>query len=214
MIHSIKILENNYSYIIENNSNAVIIDPGESKQIIDFIKSKNLIPVSIMLTHRHDDHSNGVSALLDAYPEITVIDNKSTSPFKFNERDFIEIIRTPGHTKDSCCFYMPTAGVIFSGDTLFTGLCGKIIDGTLNEMFLSLQTISKLPPETKIFPGHEYLTNALNFYKTLDIESKYYNFLASKKTPSLHSTIGDEVKHNPFMTSNFKRFKEIRILKG
>lgn len=214
MIHSVKTLETNYSYIIEDSSRALIVDPGESDKIIDIIRTEGLIPSTILLTHRHNDHTGGVDELRTLFPGISIIDKNWDSLLTFNDQNMIDIIKTPGHTEDSCCFYLPKLGVLFTGDTLFTGLCGRIIDGSMDEMYRSLQILGELPHYTQVFPGHEYLSNAIDFLHSIGRTSNFYNNLMYKENPSTCTTIGDELINNPFMVSDLEKFIELRTLKG
>lgn len=214
MIHSVRTLETNYSYIIEDSSRALIVDPGEANKIIDIIRKEGLIPSTILITHNHKDHTEGVEELKTLFPGISIIDKNWDSLLTFNDQNIIDIIKTPGHTSDSCCFYLPKRRALFTGDTLFTGLCGRVIDGTMDEMYRSLQKIGKLPSDTKIYPGHEYLSNALDFLHSIGRSSNFYTNLINKQKPSTYSTIGDELRNNPFMIADLEKFIELRTLKG
>ena len=146
-------LNDNYSYIIHNsiNSVAIIIDPAESASHIDFLKKNNLILENIIITHHHSDHTNGVEELKKEYQDAKVYspsellniettkiiegDTVNTSLNKFS------IIETPGHTLDHVVLYDSENKVLFSGDTLFRLGCGRIFEGTFNQMYNSLQKI-------------------------------------------------------------------------
>lgn len=212
MIEVIRVLDTNYSYIITKNCGSLIVDPGESTPILELIKTTNITPKGILLTHNHSDHTYGVKDLIKVYPNMEIIDYKSKSTLlkEFN----IEIILTPGHTTGSCCFYIPKENAVFTGDTLFTGLCGRIMDGDYKMLFNSLQLLKKLPEDTKVYPGHEYLKNSIDFMDTINIDSTFYRLQEKKIHPSLNTTIGLEIMHNIFMTKDFEKFKKLRTLKG
>lgn len=214
MIHVVKILETNYSYIIEDGFKAMIVDPGDADPLLNRLEILRLIPECILLTHNHSDHSNGIDEIKRKFPKVKVINNSRDSLLAFNSDNTVTIIHTPGHTQDSCCFYMPKRGVIFTGDTLFTGLCGKTDKKYYFEMFNSLQKLQELPLYTKVLPGHEYLSNSIEFLKTLNRESGFYNSLLKFDYPSLNTTIADEINNNPFMSSDINYFTKIRDLKG
>ncbi len=213
-LHILRLLNNNYCYILINGNNSVAVDPGESEPVLEFLRKKNLILDSIMLTHAHKDHCGGVKKLQKVYPAATLIDNRSDNISIFNNTLQINIINTPGHTADSCCFHLPDIGVLFTGDTLFTGLCGKILQGTYKELFESIKSLRELPGSTRIFPGHEYLKNSINFISSIGKDTTFYRSLLKMQNPALNSTIATEIVNNPFMTEDFTRFRELRILKN
>lgn len=214
MIHVVKTSDTNYSYIIEDGFRAIIVDPGKSKPVLDEIAKLELTPEIILLTHHHNDHDGGVEEILEIFPHIELVDNSQDSKLTFESKNTISILHTPGHMKNSCCFYLPKRGVVFTGDTLFPGICGRVIEGSYNELFLSLQKLKELPLYTKVLPGHEYLSQAMDFMKTLNRKSSLYSELLTREYPSIHSTIGDEINNNPFMTDDFEYFKKIRMQKG
>lgn len=207
-IDVLPLFETNYCYIIHDKSRAAVIDPGESFKVREFLNKNNLTLKTILLTHRDMDHCGGVNKLISSYGNIDIVDYKSNIKTLFNSD--LEIIRTPGHSVDSCCFYLPKERIIFSGDTLFIGICGKVREEMYREMYSSLQKLKLLPKETRVLPGHEYLKNSLDFLHRVNADSSFYKNLLKNRYPSLHSTIGDEVKYNLFMTENFNNFLKIR----
>lgn len=211
MVHILQLYETNYCYIVGSSSDVMIVDPGESAPVLSFIKEHNLRIKSILLTHSHKDHSGGVRGIVDVYPNIEIFDYTSDTS---NISVEFEILKTPGHSLDSCCFYFPNLESIFSGDTLFTGLCGKLLGGTYKDLYSSLILIKGIPPETKVYPGHEYLSYSIDFLEDIGGDTSFYNNMNSMEFPSTNSTIGDEIRHNPFLTTDYKRFVELRKLKG
>ena len=165
-------LKDNYAYIIQDKKNAVIIDPAESLSIINYIKNNNLNLLAILVTHHHDDHTSGIKDILK-FKSIPVFSpNKNiigTSNVIKNEStidlDFIkfEVIETPGHTMDHIVFYNIDNNLLFSGDTLFRLGCGRVFEGTYNQMYNSLNKILNLDNETMVYCGHEYTISNLNF---------------------------------------------------
>ncbi|MGL1892315.1 MAG: hydroxyacylglutathione hydrolase [Spirochaetaceae bacterium] len=214
MLHILQILETNYCYIIERDSEIIIVDPGESDAILSFIVKNKFKPKTILLTHNHIDHCGGLENILEIYPNLDIIDFNSKTDTVFNTKEDIQVIKTPGHTKDSCCFYFPNREIIFTGDTLFSGLCGRLLGGTYQDYFSSLNLLKELPTTTKIYPGHEYLNNSIDFLLMIEGNTSFYYTLKAKRFPSTETTIGDEIAHNPFLTSDFNKFKELRKLKG
>ena len=169
-VEIIKCLQDNYSYLLINqkNQNACVVDPSEAKPIIDFIEKKKINLKFILNTHHHYDHIGGNKELKKKYgakivgfkndkdkiPEIDIfVENNQTW---MNKEFEAKIIHIPGHTLGHICFYFSKDKIAFTGDTLFSLGCGRIFEGTYEQMFESLNKLKKLPNETKIYCGHEY----------------------------------------------------------
>ena len=234
-VEIISCLRDNYSYLIidETNNLACVVDPSEARPIIDYLKNKNINLKYILNTHHHFDHVGGNEELKKKYnaivvgykhdseriPEIDILleDNEIW------ERDnFIaKIIHVPGHTKGHICFNFYKEKLLFTGDTLFSLGCGKIFEGTYEQMFNSLKKIKALPLDTKIFCGHEYTLNNSKFCikydnenlslqkKIQDIEIKLNDSL-----PTIPSTLKEEMDCNIFLRAkDVKTFSKLRDLK-
>lgn len=221
-------LYDNYSYVIlGNNKQAVIVDPAESNSIIQYVEKNQLTITAILLTHHHDDHTAGIKNILDhtlvpiyspdkkIYGTTNVISQGDQIDLNFIKMDVIE---TPGHTLDHVVFYNQTCNVLFSGDTLFRLGCGKVFEGTYEQMFSSLKKIEKLNDEIMVYCGHEYTLNNLKFLQSIFpdhhdlsyLENKI-NFQLSKTKASIPFNLGEEKSVNPFLSSessyylNFKK---------
>ncbi len=234
-VEIISCLRDNYSYLIidETNNLACVVDPSEARPIIDYLKNKNINLKYILNTHHHFDHVGGNEELKKKYnaivvgykhdseriPEIDILleDNEIW------ERDnFVaKIIHVPGHTKGHICFNFYKEKLLFTGDTLFSLGCGKIFEGTYEQMFNSLEKIKALPLDTKIFCGHEYTLNNSKFCikydnenlslqkKIQDIEIKLNDSL-----PTIPSTLKEELDCNIFLRAkDLKTFSKLRDLK-
>ena len=234
-VEIISCLQDNYSYLIidETNNLACVVDPSEARPIIDYLKNKNINLKYILNTHHHFDHVGGNEELKKKYnaivvgykhdseriPEIDILleDNEIW------ERDnFVaKIIHVPGHTKGHICFNFYKEKLLFTGDTLFSLGCGKIFEGTYEQMFNSLKKIKALPLDTKIFCGHEYTLNNSKFCikydnenlslqkKIQDIEIKLNDSL-----PTIPSTLKEELDCNIFLRAkDVKTFSKLRDLK-
>tara|TARA_Y100000768_G_C23884457_1_gene636888 strand:+ start:257 stop:1015 length:759 start_codon:yes stop_codon:yes gene_type:complete len=219
IIEIIPCLNDNYSYlIIENETNTVsIVDPSEF-QACDKVIQKYKKLDFILNTHHHTDHVNGNLKLKEKYNSkiLGYCLDKDRIPgidifLKENQIQQIgklkfEVIFIPGHTKGHVAFYFKKEKIVFTGDTLFSLGCGRIFEGTHKEMFDSLKKLRNLPPETKVYCGHEYTKTNLDFclkYDTKNIllKSKKIDVLSklSKNQPTIPTTIKDEIKTNIFL---------------
>ena len=234
-INIIPCLQDNYSYIVKDASSGLVgvVDPSEFKPVDDFIKEKFNKIDFILNTHHHFDHTGGNLELKKKYnckivgsskdeSRIPGIDTKlrHNEIFKFGNIEF-KIILVPGHTSGHICFYSVNEKIIFTGDTLFSLGCGKIFEGTYNQMYESLSKLKNLPLDTKIYCGHEYTLQNSKFCiehdplnqnlinKILEVKKKINN-----GTPTLPTTLEDELKCNIFLRANdVKNFSKLRDLK-
>ena len=218
-VEPIKAYTDNYIWLVSTNEGSIVVDPGESEEILNLIDSNKIDLKGVLITHHHYDHTNGLLDLtkkmnLEVYgpKKIEGINNivKESDKFSLIGIDF-EVIEIPGHTLDHLAFYSSNNKdpVLFCGDTLFAGGCGRVFEGTFEQMFKSLKKISNYPKETKIFCGHEYTLSNLKFALEVDEDNKeladeYINVkkLISSDIPSLPTNLNKELKVNPFLRCN------------
>ena len=216
-VEPIKAFEDNYIWLVTTNEGSIVVDPGESSKIIKLIDENKINLKGIFVTHHHYDHTDGLEDLsrklnIDIYGPSNNINEinkrvKNSDHISILGIDF-KIIEVPGHTLDHIAFYSFNDGepILFCGDTLFAGGCGRIFEGTYEQMFESLNKLSSLPKNTKIYCGHEYTLSNLKFAieadssnKDLIKEYEQIKRLRNIDCPSLPSTLDRELKVNPFL---------------
>ena len=234
-IEIIKCLQDNYAYIIidETSRSSIVVDPSESKPIIDYIEKNNLNLKFILNTHHHFDHVGGNKELKKKYnlkvagfegdknriPEIDIAlsDKKIWRSNNFEAK----VYHIPGHTSGHICYHFFKQNILFTGDTLFSLGCGRIFEGTYEEMFSSLQLIKSFPLDTKIYCGHEYTLNNSNFCINYDKENstlkdkiKLIKKKLDNNMSTMPTTIKEELECNIFLRSkDVKSFSKLRDLK-
>ena len=234
-IEIIKCLQDNYSYLIidELNKNACVVDPSEAKPVINYIENNKIKLKYILNTHHHYDHVGGNLELKQKYnsnvigfkgdrnriPEIDILveDNQIWKKENFEAK----IIHIPGHTTGHIAFHFFKEKKIFTGDTLFSLGCGKIFEGTYDQMFRSLNKIKKLPKDTEVYCGHEYTLQNSNFCiandsKNLKLKNKIIGIKKKLKEglPTMPTILDDEIECNIFLkATNVKSFSKLRELK-
>ena len=226
-ITNIPQLNDNYSYVMTaDNKQAVIVDPAESYSIIQYVEKNKLTIIAILLTHHHNDHTAGVKNILD-YSSVPIYSpNKkiygTTKVVTDNDQidlNFIKmnVIATPGHTLDHIVFYNQTYNVLFSGDTLFRLGCGRVFEGTYEQMFSSLKKIEKLSDEIMVYCGHEYTLNNLKFLQSIFPDHYDLNYLENKINLQLTKTkasipfnLGEEKRFNPFLSSESSYYLDFK----
>ena len=226
-IEIISCLSDNYSYLIhdEESNTVAIIDPSEFKPCDKIIKKYNKLDF-ILNTHHHADHVNGNLELKKKYnskilgfnqdkkriPGIDILLEENQKQ-KIGNLEF-EVIFIPGHTKGHIAFFFSKEKIAFTGDTLFSLGCGRVFEGTHEEMFYSLNKIKNLPPDTKIYCGHEYTKSNLNFCLAYDPQNTFLKEKAidiqkklNSNLPTIPSILGQEVKTNIFLRCNDPEIK-------
>jgi hydroxyacylglutathione hydrolase len=228
-IEIISCLNDNYSYLIhDNKSNTVaIIDPSEFAPCDKIISKKYKKLDYILNTHHHYDHVGGNKELKKKYnskilgfksdeERIPNIDKLLEDNEEFNIGNIkFTTLFIPGHTAGHIAFYSKTEKVIFTGDTLFSMGCGRVFEGTYNQMFNSLNKIKDLPGDTKIYCGHEYTQENIEFCikynPNNDLLKKTKNAIEEKLKngePSIPSTLLKEKQMNIFLRCDFHVVKK------
>jgi hydroxyacylglutathione hydrolase len=199
------------------NKNVILIDPAEFGAVDNFLKNKNLVPNCILNTHHHSDHVGGNILLKQKYncsilgfaadkDRIPGIDTflKDKETIKIGNLE-IETHHAPGHTSGHVFYYLRNEKIAFVGDIVFSLGCGRVFEGTMEQMYHSINKVKNLSPETRIFCGHEYTKSNLNFCISIDknnkdLKIKEQIILDQRKhnIPTIPTTVMDEQKTNIF----------------
>ena len=207
-------LQDNFVYLLCRDGRAVLIDAGEAKPVLKTLEQENLRLLEIFITHTHSDHVGGCRTLCD---RLGVLANSPA----LEAREFKALgticrsISTPGHMALHKCYYFPEPGVLFTGDTLINGACGRLLGGTAEQLFESLQAIKALPDETRIFGGHDYLIDNMKFALSIepdnaDVQARM-DLYRRDRAGAIFATLAEEKKTNPFLrVDSAEAFAELR----
>ncbi|MFT5888359.1 MAG: hydroxyacylglutathione hydrolase [Zhongshania sp.] len=227
-INPIKAFNDNYIWCVEKNGEAIIVDPGDAAPVLLYLEQQQLKLNSILITHHHYDHVGGLELLCDANPSISVYGPHNDCAYitqrvshgdriKLFDGEF-EIVEVPGHTLDHIAYFSLDVAeypLLFCGDTLFAGGCGRLFEGTPEQMLASLGLIRELPSKTAVFCAHEYTLANLNFAKTvdpnnIDLQKRYLDAQASREQniPTVPSEMALELLTNPFLRTNIKAIED------
>src|SRR5271154_4843690 len=218
-VRPVRAFSDNYIWLIESpraQGRLVAVDPGDAAPVIAELQRSGASLAAILLTHHHLHHIGGVPELLrhGAVPVIGPDDDRiaqRTRTVHDGEHCELadlglsfEILQVPGHTVSHIAYW--GHGALFCGDTLFSAGCGRMFEGTPEQMNASLNRLRELPPETQVFCGHEYTAANLRFALTVEpnnIASQEYQEsvkrIRSAGDPSLPSTLSMEIRVNPFL---------------
>ena len=219
-IYPISAFNDNYIWALldESSKQATIVDPGDATPVLEFLNQNHLTLNAILITHKHHDHTGGIPALLSVFPNAPVFSNpieqvgqttqlvSDNDLITMNSHEF-RVIAIPGHTLGHIAYYCKP--FLFCGDTLFTNGCGRIFEGTAEQMLSSLQKLTMLPDDTQVYCGHEYTLSNIKF--ALEVEPQNAQLqkrfeeakrLRSENKPTVPSTLTLEKATNPFLRCN------------
>ena len=209
----------NYLWLLHDGKRALIVDPGDAEPVLRTLAQYGLQLESILVTHHHADHTGGVDALRQAtgakvYGPATERIPEPFAPLREGDTvralglDF-QVLDVPGHTAGHIAFYTPDMDgkpLLFCGDTLFSGGCGRLFEGTPAQMLASLDKLAALPGNTLVCCTHEYTLANLRFAVALEPDNAelaayqaHCQQLRAQSQPTLPGSIRQEIQINPFL---------------
>lgn len=219
-------LSDNYIFLLYDASSgtAAVVDPAEAEPVLDELRRLGARLVAIFNTHHHGDHVGGNRQLLAAFPEATVYggaEDRGRIPGQsvflvegdrvaFGQRE-ATVLFVPGHTRAHIAYYFPPGagdqcGHLFCGDTLFSGGCGRLFEGTPAQMVDSLSKLRSLPDQTQVWCAHEYTLKNLQFALTVegdnaDLQRRWTEVqaLRQRQEATIPAWLGIEKRTNPFL---------------
>lgn len=209
----------NYLWLWQQDLMAVVVDPGDATPVLQALAKEGLTLAAILVTHHHADHVGGVRELHLATGAKVYGPAREDVPAPFTpvmQGDALEllgqtvqVLDVPGHTAGHVAYYLPNARpspVLFSGDTLFSGGCGRIFEGTPGQMLASLDLLASLPASTQVCCAHEYTLSNLRFALAVEPSNTdlqtymaHCQQLRAEGLPTLPAQLGTELQINPFL---------------
>ncbi len=211
-ISAVPCFDDNYIWVLQCGREAIAVDPGDAAPLLAHLQRKALSLTAVLITHRHADHIGGLPVLAE-HCAVPVYGPASiagvTHPVRGGDvlqlqNIAIQVLATPGHTHEHLSYL--TTMALFCGDTLFGAGCGRVFDGSMEEMHASLMQLTALPPETLVCCAHEYTQSNLRFAAAVepqnDAIAARISDTRTKRAidqPTVPSTIGLERATNPFL---------------
>ena len=229
-IHQFPCLDDNYGVLIRDPESGLVasIDAPSADAVRGALKEKGWSLTHILTTHHHWDHTDGNLPLKEE-TNCTIIGPRAEADkvpgideqvgegdtFAFGNFE-VKVFDTPGHTAGHITYWLPQAGVAFVGDVLFAMGCGRVIEGSMEQMWDSIEKVAQLPPETMLYCGHEYTIANAKFALTvepgnaaLQARAKQAEELRAAGKPTLPTKLADELATNPFIRADSAEIRQV-----
>jgi hydroxyacylglutathione hydrolase len=219
IVEPVPVLGDNYAWLLVSSHTAAIVDPGEAAPVARILTARGLRLEAVLLTHHHHDHIGGAAEFAAAGVPVYGATGVTGVDRPVAEDDEVpvpggslRVLATPGHTRSGLCYR--GSSHVFTGDTLFAAGCGRLLEGTPEEMQVSLARLAALPPDTAVCCGHEYTLANLAFAAAVEPENpliaKRREEAAARREsgePTVPSTVGLERETNPFLRWEIPRVR-------
>lgn len=225
-ITAVRAFQDNYIWCLHNQKTVVAVDPGDAAPLLAFCQEHQLELAGVLITHHHRDHTGGIAKLASVYPNLPVIGPSGGHirglTKSVDEGDTVSlpslnckftVIEVPGHTLDHLAFF--GHGLVFCGDTLFSAGCGRLFEGSAEQMYHSLNKLKRLPDDTLVYCTHEYTQANIQFAKAVEPENTALqeyatnvHALRQQDRATLPSQLAKEKAINPFLRAHCEEVQQ------